>query len=128
MSTEVLEKANAVDLQPLVEFIQDECLDIVDGEKMTAERFARIVSIIGNRVRLCDKNKVTDYSFKIGGQEYAVRVNNNYKGFVSVTNEDGDTGLSETQYYPYFEDEEEGWFAGQCCLAQMINEAWYLCE
>ena len=127
MSTEVLEKTNAVDLIPLAEFIRDEILDIVDEEKMTAERFAGIVQIIGNRVRFCSHNKVTDFSFKMGGKKYAVRVNNHYKGFVSVTNEDGDTGLSETAFYPFFED-EEGWFAGLCNLAQMINEAWYLCD
>ena len=127
MSTEILEKTNAVDLKPLAEFINDEILDIVDEERMTAERFAQIVQIIGNRVRFCSRNKVTDFSFKMGGKEYAVRVNNHHKGFVSVTNEDGDTGLSETEFYPFFED-EDGWFAGLCNLAQMINEAWYLCD
>ena len=71
---------------------------------------------------------ISVYDTKVKGQEYAVRVNNHYKGFVSVTNEDGDTGLSETCYYPFFEDEEDGWFAGQMNLAQMINEAWYHCN
>lgn len=126
MSTEVLEKANAVDLQPLVDFINDEILDIVDEERMTAERFAQIVQIIGNRVRFCSHDKVADFSFKMGGKEYAVRVNNHHKGFVSVTNEDVVTGVSYTEFYPFFED-EDGWFAGLCNLAQMINEAWYLC-
>lgn len=125
MSTEVLEKTNAVDLQPLVDFINDEILDIVDEERMTAERFARLVQIIGNRVRFCSHNKVADFSFKMGGRKYAVRVNNHHKCFVSVTNDDGDTGISHTEFYPFFED-EEGWFAGLCSLAQMINEAWYL--
>ena len=127
MSTEVLEKTNAVDLQPLVDFINDEILDIVDEERMTAERFARLVQITGNRVRFCSRNKVADFSFKMGGREYAVRVNNHHKGFVSVTNDDGDTGVSYTEFYPFFED-EEGWFAGLCNLAQMINEAWYLAD
>ena len=127
MSTEVLEKTNAVDLQPLVEFINDEILDIVDEERMTAERFARLVQIIGNRIRFCSHNKVADFSFKMGGREYAVRVYNHHKGFVSVTNDDGDTGVCHTEFYPFFED-EEGWFAGLCNLAIMINEAWYLCN
>ena len=126
MSTETLERTNAVDLQPLAEFINDEILDIVDEVSMTAEIFAQIVEIIGNRVRFCSRNKLTDFSFKMGGKEYAVRVNNHHKGFVSVTNEYGYTGVSYTEFYPFFED-EEGWFAGLCNLAQMINEAWYLC-
>lgn len=119
---------NAVDLQPLVEFIQDENLDIVDEENMTAERFANLVNIIGNRVRFCSHNKVTLFDFKMKGRTFYVKVNNNHKGFVSVTNDDGNTGVSNTEYFPFFEDEEEGYFAGQCSLAQMINEAWYLCE
>jgi len=126
MSTEVLEKGNAVDLQALVEFIQDECLDIVDDKYMTAERFARLVHIIGNRVRFCSKRKVADFSFKIDGKEYAVRVNNNLKGFVSVSC-DGETGMSTTEYFPFYSDVEDGFFTGYCCLAQMVNEAWYLC-
>ena len=126
MSTEVLEKTNAVDMQPLVEFINDEILDIVDEDRMTAERFAQIVQIIGNRVRFCSHNKVADFSFKMGGREYAVRVNNHHFGYVSVTNDDGYTGMSYTEFYPFFED-EDGWFTGLCNLAQMINEAWYLC-
>jgi len=117
---------NAVDLQPLVEFIQDENLDIVDEEGMTAERFANLVNIIGNRVRFCSHNKVTFFDFKMNGRTFYVKVNNHHKGFVSVTNDDGDTGVSNTEYFPFFGD-EEGYFAGYCSLAQMINEAWYLC-
>lgn len=118
---------NAVDLQPLIGFIQDENLDIVDEDGMTAERFANLVNIIGNRVRFCSHNKVTSFYFKMNGRTFYVKVNNNHKGFVSVTNDEGNTGVSYTDYYPFYEDEGEGWFAGQCDLAQMINEAWYLC-
>ena len=126
MSTEVMEKTKAVDLEPLAEFIQDECLDIVDGDRMDAERFARLVDIIGNRVRFCSHNKVTDFEFKIGGDEYSVRVNNNLHGFVSVS--DGtSTGVSHTEYKPFWSDEEDGYFAGYCSLAQMVSEAWYHC-
>lgn len=119
---------NAVDLQQLVEFIQDENLDIVDEEDMTSERFANLVNIIGNRVRFCSHNKVTFFDFKLKGRPFYVKVNNHYKGFVSVSNDDGNTGVSNTEYFPFYEDEEEGWFAGLCNLAQMIDEAWYLCE
>ena len=133
MSTEIFEKTMAVDLEPLIEFINNECFDIVTDEDnhMDAERYARLVNIIGNRCRFCHRNNVTDFSFKMGvGEhrvEYYVRVNNNYGGFVSVSNETGDTGVSNTFYYPFFSDDEDGYFAGYMSLAQMINEAWYLC-
>lgn len=127
MSTEVLEKTNAVDFQPLTEFIQDENLDIIHEKNMSAERLARLVFIIGNRIRFCSHNNVAEYNFLMSGKLWEVKVNNNYKGFVSVTDEDGCTGVSYTEYKPFWSDDEDGYFTGYCSLAQMINEAWYLC-
>ena len=128
MSTEILEKTKAVDLQPLAEFIEEEELDLIVDEVMTAERLAHLVMVLRNRLQVF-KSKVTDWECKIGGKDYAIRVNNNYKGFVSVTNEDGDTGVSHTEYYPYFvDDDDPNDFPALLTLASMLNEAWYLCN
>ena len=128
MSTEVLEKTKAVDLTPLAEWIEEENLDLIVDEVMTADRLSHIVMVLRNRLQVF-KSKVVDWTFKAKGQEYAIRVNNNYKGFVSVTNEDGDTGVSHTEYYPYFVDEDDpNDFPALLSLASMINEAWYHCN
>lgn len=125
MSTEVLEKTKAVDLMPLTEWIEEEGLDLIVDEVLTAERLANIVTTLRNRLQVF--GKVTDLNIKVRGENYAIRVNNNYKGFVSVTNEYGDTGVSYTQYYPYFvDDDDPNDFPALLSLAQMINEAWYL--
>lgn len=127
MSTEVLEKTKAVDLMPLAQWIEEEGLDLIVDEVMTAERLANIVMVLRNRLQVF--GKVVDWSVKVNGKEYAIRVNNSYKGFVSVTNEDGVTGVSRTEYYPYFVDEEDpNDFPALLTLADMINEAWYLSE
>lgn len=124
MSTEVLEKTKAVDLMPLTEFIEEEGLDLIVDEVLTSERLANIVTTLRNRLQVF--GKVTDLNIKVRGENYAIRVNNNYKGFVSVTNEYGDTGVSYTQYYPYFvDDDDPNDFPALISLAQMINEAWY---
>lgn len=125
MSTERMEKTNAVDLQPLAEWIEEEDLDLVVDEVITSERLAHIVMVMRNRLQVFN-SKVVDWETKIGGKVYQIRLNNNYKGFVSVTNEDGDTGVSYTEYYPYFvDDDDPNDFPALLSLAQMINEAWY---
>ena len=74
--------------------------------------------------------EVTEPLTSCGGiKNYQIKVSNNHGGFVSVSDEDtGDTGVSNTMFYPFFKDEEEGYFAGLCSLASMVNEAWYLCN
>ncbi len=111
-------------LQPLIEAIQDECLDIVDDEEVTAKKLACDCMDIAGRLQV---NKVVEYWLHIGSKDYQVKVNNNYGGFVSVS-DSCNTGVSRTLYYPYYEDEDGNAFAGLMSLAQMINEAWYLCD
>jgi hypothetical protein len=66
---------------------------------------------------------------KIENYGYIIKVNNTLGGWVSVSDENtGDTGVSNTMYYPFFKDDEDGYFAGLCSLADMINEAWYICN
>ena len=129
MSTEVLEKTKAVDLQPLAEWIEEEDLDLIIDEVMTAERLAHIVMVLRNRLKVF-KSKVVDWTIKVNHHEYAIRVNNKYKGFVSVSNlDEGTTGVSYTEYYPYFVDEDDpNDFPALLSLASMINEAWYHCN
>lgn len=122
-----LEKTTDSYMESLTEFINDGFLDIVEDGGMTAGRFARLVIAIGEKIRLRGQRKVTDFSFQLGGMKYAVHVNNSLKGFVSVSSEEGYTGVSNTEFYPFFQD-EDGWLEGYKNLASMINEAWYLCE
>ena len=57
-------------------------------------------------------------------KDYLYSINNEHKGFVSIS-DDCSTGVSRTEYYPFYKDDEDGWYTGLCSLAEMINEAWY---
>lgn len=127
MNSEISEKTKAFCLPSLLDHIDDASLDIVTDGGLSSVKFAKLVYTIGNRFRFNPSRKVVDYPIKIGGREYAIRVNNNKNGFVSVTNDDGNTGLSDTVYYPFFKN-DDGWLDGFCNLADMISEAWYYSE
>lgn len=103
----------------LIDFICDEPLDMLD--EFTEEEIADCVLAIASRLIL--PAKVVEHEAK----GYGFKVNNEYAGFVSCSN-DEQTGVSRTQYFPFYKDEEDGYFAGLCSLASMINEAWYLCN
>ena len=118
MSTEVMNQCGKCLEAELAEIIQDDCLDIVDGEKITAWDFANYVMHLSKVLR----------AYPFIEDEYKgmkIKVRNCLKGSVSVS--DGEsTGLSETMYKPFPTDDDDI-FCAWLNLAQMINEAWYLC-
>ena len=118
MSTETLNMVgNSLEVE-LADIIQNDCLDIVDGEKITAWDFANYVIFLSKVLR----------SYPFVEDEYKgfkIKVRNCLRGSVSVS-DDECSGLSETLYKPFPTDDEDI-FGAWLNLAQMINEAWYLC-
>ena len=108
--------------EDLVEYINDEPLDMLDEFK--DEEIAEYVISIANR--LIHRPFCVGHMIK-GKKDYLYNVNNKHCGHVSVSYDES-TGVSRTMYFPFFKDEEEGYFAGLCSLASMINEAWYHCN
>ena len=125
MSTEVMNRTLESYIDDLTEYITDENLDILD--EFTAEITAfHCISIARWLIRGCkvyQRSVLATATKKV----YHIKVNNTLLGFVSVSDDNG-TGVSNTEYYPFWSDEEDGYFVGLCSLAQMINEAWYLCN
>ena len=105
----------------LVTFINDESLDMLD--EFTDDEIATKVISIAQRLLRRD---FCNGHLKKGKIDYLYHINNGLKGFVSLSNDDC-TGVSHTEYHPFYKDDEDGYFVGLCSLAQMINEAWYLC-
>lgn len=127
MSTEVITRTWEALREPFIELVYDENLDMMD--EFTAEEIADNVIHIVKRLR--HEHAICTYLRKDGEYtDYQVKVRNLLRGFVSVSDENnGNTGVSYTAYYPYFVgDYEDGDFSGLLNLAQMINEAWYLCN
>ena len=131
MSTQVIETSLEVMKEDLVEYINDENLDILD--EVSAEEFAGQVIKIAQRLTffMTYQPQKTIHGV-IGNIEngviWNVYVYNMKGGWVSVS-DDESTGVSRTLYYPFYcSDDEEGWFAGLTSLASMINEAWYQCN
>lgn len=125
MNTEALEVNLNLHEQDLIEFINNEPLDMLDEFK--AEDIANEVISIAQRLLVrgfCNGHLIRKGHPK---RDYLYSVNNQLKGFVSVSNEDC-TGVSNTEYKPFYKDDEDGYFTGLCSLAQMINEAWYHCN
>ena len=127
MSTTFVSLALEAMKDDLMEYIINEPLDMLD--EFPEDEIADCVLTIASRL-LLPTNVVTEPLTSCGGiWNYQIKVNNGLKGFVSVSCEEtGCTGVSETMYYPFFKDEEDGYFAGLCSLASMINEAWYICN
>lgn len=107
----------------LVEYINDENLDML--EEFTEQQIAFIVISLAIRLRI--KGVVSRQMVSNTGNRYEVKVFNHPR-FVTVSNDEC-TGVVDTAAYPYFEDdEEEGPLYGLKNLADMLNEAWYLCN
>ena len=121
MSTEVIETNLELMHLDLVTFINDEPLDML--EEFTDEEIA--TEVISIAFRLLHRDFCNGH-LKKGRLDYLYSINNGMKCFVSLSNNDC-TGVSRTEYKPFYKDDEDGYFAGLCSLAQMINEAWYLC-
>lgn len=122
MSTSFLSTSLEAMKDDLMEYMIDENLDILN--EFTDEAIADCVLAIASHLLL--PAKVVEHKIKDYG--YFIKVNNCYKGWVSVSDENtGTTGVSNTLYYPFYE-EDESYFAGLCNLAWMINEAWYQCN
>lgn len=126
MSTQVIEATLEAYKEDLMQYIADEPLDILD--EFTEEEIADFVISIAKK--LMYKDTSVGHLVKFNGnrlnKDYVYKVNNLHKGFVSISDECS-TGVSRTEYYPFYHDEEDGYYTGLCCLAQMINEAWYHC-
>jgi hypothetical protein len=103
----------------LAEIISNDCLDIVDGENVTAWDFANYVMYLSKVLRVC---WLVEDEYK--GMK--IKVRNCLRGSVSVSCGES-TGLSETLYKPFPTDDEDI-FGAWLNLAQMINEAWYNCN
>jgi len=116
MSTEVMNQCGICMEAELAEILQDDCLDIIDGENITAFDFANYVMYLSKVLRI---NPFVEDSYK----GYRIKVRNCLYGSVSVSN-DYETGVSETLYKPFPTDDEDI-FGAWLNLAQMINEAWY---
>lgn len=128
MSIEVLEDI-CVSLQSeLEEYINDQPLDML--EEFTAEEIASEVVMIARHLlhvpsscghiihkKSEDIPKYSDYMYSI---------NNEYKGFVSMS-DDYSTGVERTEYYCFWHDGDEC-LDGLKNLASMINAAWYNCK
>lgn len=123
MSTEVIETNLELVKEDLVEYITDENLDILD--EFDAETIADLCISIAQR--LLHRNWCMGHLIQRPTCDYLYKVNNEHGGFVSISDDDN-TGVSRTMYYPFFKDEEDGYYAGLCSLASMINEAWYNCN
>ena len=122
MSTEAIETSLDLMHLDLVTFINDEPLDML--EEFEADDIAIKVISIAHRLLFRD---LCNGHFKVGKSDDHYSVNNKTGGWVSVSNDDS-TGVSRTEYKPFFTDDEDGAFAGLCSLASMLNEAWYLCN
>lgn len=122
MSTEVLETNLEMMHLDLVTFINDEPLDMLD--EFTADEIASEVISIARR--LMYRSFANGHMVK-GKIDYIYSINNKISGSVSVSNDDC-TGVSRTEYKPFYKDDEDGYFTGLCSLAQMLNEAWYHCK
>ena len=123
MSTQVIETNLELMHLDLVTYINDEPLDMLD--EFTEEEIADCVLAIASHLLL--PAKVVEYEIKDYG--YIVKINNTHGGWVSVSDMNtGDTGVSRTEFYPFYKDDDDGYFAGLCSLASMINEAWYHCN
>lgn len=58
---------------------------------------------------------------------FTFKVSNKHRGFVSCSdNDNGCTGVSRTEYYPYYTD-DDGSDDGLKNLIEMMNEAFYAC-
>ena len=103
----------------LAEIIQNDCLDIVQDEKVTAWDFANYVIYLSKVLR----------AYPFIEDEYKgmkIKIGNHLNGYVSVSY-DASTGVSRTKYFPMPLDDEDI-FGAWLNLAQMINEAWFLCK
>lgn len=107
------------------EILHDEWYDILDRVEVIdfVDAVESVVNGIGEHV--------SGFRIIIGSVvectlgEYNFKVSNTYKGFVSCSDDNG-TGVSHTEYYPYYYDSDDP-DAGLKNLIEMMNEAWYLC-
>ena len=107
--------------EDLIEYINDENLDILD--EFSADVLANEVISIAQRLMVRDF--CNGHLIKHGNRniDYLYSIDNSLKGFVSLS-DDCSTAVSRTEYKPFFHD-DEGCYSGLCSLASMINEAWY---
>ena len=124
MSTQVIDTSLELMKADLIQYIEDEPLDLLD--EFSADKIADLVISIAQRLMhrdFCNGHIIYRQL------DYLYKVNNELKGFVSVSDTTyGTTGVSRTEYKPFWHDDEDGWFTGLCSLASMINEAWYYCN
>ena len=127
MSTTFINMSLEAMKDDLMEYINDEIFDMLD--EFPEDEIADCVLAIASHLTL-PAMLVEEPLTSCGGiKNYQIKVNNGHGGFVSVSDEDtGNTGVSYTEYFPFFKDDDGSYFAGLCSLASMINEAWYHCN
>ena len=110
--------------EDLVEYINDENLDILD--EFPADVLANEVISIAQRLMVRDfcNGHLIKYGNGRRNIDYLYSIDNSLKGFVSLS-DDCSTAVSRTEYKPFFHDDEDGYYTGLCSLVSMINEAWY---
>jgi hypothetical protein len=110
--------------EKIFELLENECYDICEAyePELVCTLVKNIVGRIERRRNEIGFGPVVATEFG----KYIFKVNNSLNGFVSCSNTDtGHTGISNTLYYPYYEDDDNG---GLKNLVEMINESWHLCE
>ncbi len=124
MSTEVIDRNLDLLRGDLVEYINDTPLDMLD--EFTDEEIADKVIDIAKTLMVRDftNGHLIKHSDNRLNIDYLYKVNNHVNGFVSLS-DCCSTGVSRTCYKPFFV-EGEGFYAGLCNLADMLNESWYL--
>ena len=121
MSTDFWNRLEQGFEEELANIIQDDCLDIVEQEKISAKDFAHYVIYLSKILGVSPM--VTD-EFK----GCVIKIRNCIRGSVSVST-DNCTGVSNTLYYPFpYREDDDDLFGAWLNLAQMINEAWYHCN
>lgn len=120
MNNEFYELLRQGFVDKLAEMIDDENLDIVDGENITADEFADYIMCLSELLGSC-------WLINDEYKGYKIKIRNCLKGSVSVST-DSCTGVSRTLYYPFpYRKDDDDLFDAWINLAQMINEAWYEC-
>lgn len=123
MTTDVIEQSIDILKEDLIDHINNEPLDML--EEFTDEEIADKVIEIAKTlvVRNFTNGHIIKYRANKPKLDYLYKINNKIKGFVSLS-DDSTTGVSRTLYRPFYHENGD-WFGGLCCLAEMLNEAYY---
>ena len=128
MSTDEIERMLEANTESLVEFLEGYAADICVEGMLSDREYAKMVVKIARTFIYNESQKIVERVIVVKGHNYLLKIMNTYQGFVSVSSEYGETGVSHTAFYPFYKDLDDGFLPGLTSLAEMINEAWYRCE